>query len=134
LHWGRSLLALANEISDSALMLRRIQGSGAGRITLSTEEIEEALKIGSELKNRIIDAASRRTPPSPEADQCDRLWTLLVSRYDQLRRVGAWLWGSLVDDFVPPLSSRPKPRKPQPASTQVPATATPIAPAPAVAA
>jgi hypothetical protein len=51
----------------------------------------------------------------------DRLWTLLVTRYELLWRTGAWLLGQKIDEKVPPLQSRRVKRKDESAEPETPA-------------
>lgn len=98
------LVALARLFTDHADAIR-------GKTPVTTAEVREASNLGTELRTILRPKGSRRAPLDPDLTQTlenrDRLFTLLASRYDVVRRAGAWLFGlDKVGDRVPPLGSR----------------------------
>lgn len=99
-------IALARLFTDYAAQIR-------GKTTITAAEVREASDLGTELRTILRPKGTRKAPAEPELamalENRDRLWTLLVERYDLVRRAGAWLFGlEKVSELVPPLGSRVK--------------------------
>ena len=125
---GNSVLAVANRLTDGALLLKRIEPQMGSKMIVTKEQLDEATALGTLLRERVKQAAVKiNVKPDADAMICARLWTLLVKRYDLVRRAAAWLWGDRADEFVPPLGARHAKRKAASHAAATPAGATPVA-------
>lgn len=83
-----------------------------GKHGVTREQLKEASELGTRALSLLRPAtAPKNVAVSPEltasVDIRDRLWTLLVKRYEEhLWRAGAWLFKTEFDEHVPPLLSR----------------------------
>lgn len=110
----------AFDVAEDCIALTRLfQGHAqaiAGKHAVTTDEVREAAELGTELRT-LLRPKHTHTAPPPEAlaqatERRDRLWALLVSRYDRVRRAGAWLFGvEHVDERVPALGAHKAARK-----------------------
>jgi hypothetical protein len=94
----------------------------AGKHPYSRHEIEQLGQDGEWLSEALKAKGSRKGRPPVFTARIirDRLFTLLVQRHAELRRVGAFLFGADVDALVPKLTSRQLPGRPSPAATTPP--------------
>ena len=80
----------------------------------------ESADVGTQLLGLLRPKGTPRAGTTKELreaiDQRDRFWTLLVHGHNDLRRAGAWLFGTEVDQHVPPLQSRQRLKKKPPAA------------------
>lgn len=98
------LVALARLFTDHADAIR-------GKTAITAVEVREASDLGTELRTLLRPAGARKAPMDAELSQAlenrDRLFTLLVERYDLVRRAGAWIFGlEKVGELVPTPGSR----------------------------
>lgn len=87
----------------------------SGKTTVTRDEIREASELGTALRTTLRPKGSRRAPLDAKTAQAienrDRLFALLVRRYELVRRAGGWLYGlDKVSEHVPPLGSRVRAR------------------------
>ena len=111
---ARDCIALAALFTKNAPGLR-------GKHPITAAQLKDASETGTALLKVLKTGRSRRAPRvgAPPADMRDRLWTLVVRRYDALWRVGAYLFGRHdVDDKVPPLQATRGGRKSRPSLQQ----------------
>ncbi len=109
---GTGPIDLAQDNVDLAALLTKHAAAIAGKTAVTSEQITAAAEVGSDLLGRLKPKGTRSKDPATEAVALrDRLWTLLVTRHKELRRVGMWLWMEAVDPFVPALQSRSARRK-----------------------
>ena len=105
---GRSPAALGNRLIDSVLLLKKYASAFDGRMLLSEEFLNSALDVAGQLKrrgsNRLI--KNRIKDERPLTELRDRLYSLAIQRYDRMRRVGAFLFGSEAGKKVPAPNSR----------------------------
>jgi hypothetical protein len=92
-------------------LFRRHEPAIKGKHPLTKEDLDQSEALGAELLEILRPgSAPSKKPTNAElakaVEERDRLWTLLFHRYDQLWRVGAWLFGRNVKDKVPQLMSR----------------------------
>jgi hypothetical protein len=113
---GRGQIDVAGDLTLLPPLYRRHQEAIAGKHPVSKADLDRAEQLGQQLLEILRPGAA--TGPrnvSPElvasVEARDRLWTLLVTRYELLWRTGAWLFGQKVDEKVPPLQSRRIKRK-----------------------
>lgn len=101
-------------ISLSALY-RRHAAAIRGKTPVSAAQVREAGEVGAQVLKLLRPARSKggAAGPSEAARDRDLLYTLLLSRYHDLRRVGMYLWMEAVDAHVPALFSRAKPGRPR---------------------
>jgi hypothetical protein len=99
----------AKDCVDLAAILTENAAAIRGKNPLTAAQIKRAGEVGAELLNTLKPKGSPRQRRSKEAREAskerDRLGTLLVQRYDLVRRAGAWFFGEQADDHVPPLGS-----------------------------
>jgi hypothetical protein len=91
-------------------LFRRNEARIAGRSPVTPSDVTEAEQIVGKLRLMLGqpgEAGGEGQPPLLRSiEMRDRLWTLLSQRYDVLWRCGAWLYGRVVDERVPPLPVR----------------------------
>src|SRR5579883_217410 len=108
---GRGRIDAANDCVQLEKLFRANADAVKGKSAVTEADLVEAKTVGEQLQLLLHPKRASHDRPTPEAvaaaaDLRDRLWTLLVQRYDRLWRVGAWLFGHQVDEKVPPLQSR----------------------------
>jgi hypothetical protein len=71
-------------------------------------DLKEVAELGNQLVRSITPDGGRHRleAPSEETGVRDRLYTLLVRRHSELRKVGHYLYGDAMGEHVPPLSAR----------------------------
>lgn len=101
-------VALARLFQDHAVAIQ-------GKSPVTAAEVKEAAELGASLYSvlRPRNAPTALPPEELEAiDHRNRLWTLAATRYERVRRAGAWLFGvEHLDDHVPALGAHKVPRK-----------------------
>ncbi len=104
---GSGNLDAAGDLVALAALFGKNAKAIAGKSPIAAADVKRAGALGSELLATLKPASAKASGARPGADAAearDRLWTLLVSRHDRLRRVGTWLFGEhAVDAKVPPL-------------------------------
>ncbi len=109
---GSGPIDLAQDNIDLAAVYTKHDTDIAGKTPVTAAQIVEAATIGTELLKRLKRKGTKsKDAASDEVDIRDRMWTLLVVQYRELRRVGLWFWVDDVDDHVPALQSRTITRK-----------------------
>jgi hypothetical protein len=109
---GRGKIDGASDLVQLADLFQKHKTEAQGKHAIGENEIAQAAQLGTRALTILKPGAVPRAPMPSAAllaaiDQRDRLWTLLVRHHeDHLWRAGAWLFGSDVDDHVPPLLSR----------------------------
>jgi hypothetical protein len=82
----------------------------AGQHMFTREEITSLGRDGERLVQAITPHQGRSQKPAPSPTNArtirDRLYTLVVTRHNELRRVASFLWGDQGTQFVPRLNSR----------------------------
>lgn len=92
-----------------AALLRK-NPAAVKKTTVTDKQLDRAAELGTELLGMLRPASSKRAShgrelAAPAVAVRDRLWTLLVKRHRELRRIGMWLFLDEVDDHVPALRS-----------------------------
>lgn len=113
---GRGKLDAANDCVDLVQLFRDSWPAVQGKTVMTPEVLTEAAQLGSTLQTILLPGrAVRRRQVTPEMAAAvairDRIWTLLRQRFSLIWRVGAWLWGPEVEDFVPALQSAVRRRR-----------------------
>ncbi|APR88075.1 hypothetical protein A7982_13424 [Minicystis rosea] len=109
IHAGRGSIDLAQDCVDLAALFTKHAKEVKGKTAVNAAQIKEAAAVGTDLLKRLKrrGTKTKAQPGVTDAiDARDRLWTLLVLRHGELRRVGMWIWADDVDAHVPPLQSR----------------------------
>jgi hypothetical protein len=108
----------AQDCVDLAALFTKHAKDVKGKTAVTAAHIKQAATVGTDLLKRLKGKRTRTKPNAGVVDAVDardRLWTLLVDRHRELRRVGMWIWVDEVDEHVPPLQSRMAPPKKRPA-------------------
>lgn len=109
--WLRARQDVLDDCLALVALFRRNEARIAGHSPVTSTEILEAEQVAEKLRvmlGRQGELSGGGTQALVKAiDMRDRLWTLLVQRYEVLWRCGAWLYGRSVDERVPPLPIRP---------------------------
>jgi hypothetical protein len=106
---GNGLIDTAQDCVDLAALFLKHAKKVKGKTAVSKDDVKQAAKIGTELLRRLKPKGAKGKGPEGLAEAVanrDRLWTLLVKRHRELRRVGMWIWADEVDAHVPALQSR----------------------------
>ncbi len=110
---GRSPVSLGNRVVDLALLLKNHASQLEGKVLVAGELLSQAVEVGTVLRDsgaaKLMKYGEKQAP-SQQAEQRDRVFTLLSQRYDRVRRLGGYLFGEQRDEFVPPLTSARKSR------------------------
>ncbi len=123
---GRGQIDAAGDLTQLPPLYRRHREAIAGKHPVSVADLDRAEQLGQQLLELLRPGAAtgpRNVNPKLVAsvEARDRLWTLLVGRYELLWRTGAWLFGQKVDEKVPPLQSRRVKRKDESGEPETPA-------------
>ena len=105
---GKGMVDLANDLIDAAAIFARHRARLEGKLAIEPELIAEGRELGEYLRKSVVPKSAGRLKAgkkSASAERRDRLWTLLVRRYQELRRVAYWIWLDEADRYVPPLMS-----------------------------
>ncbi|HEX2571487.1 MAG TPA: hypothetical protein VH877_18145 [Polyangia bacterium] len=113
---GRGKLDTANDLVRLGDLFIRMRPKVEGKTSVTPAEAERAGFLGSRLQTLVQPenaVQARKTAPGLDelVGMRNRLWTVLVERHGLLWKVGAWLWGPDVDEYVPALQSRVVSRK-----------------------
>lgn len=109
---GKGKRDAVNDCVSLAALFRKYEAAIAGKSPVTKADVVEADAVGSRLQTLLKPKGTKRDRSAPVGVQAsaeirDRLWTLLLRRWDQLWRAGAVLFGrDEVDEKVPPLRSR----------------------------
>ena len=121
---GSGPIDLAQDLVDLAALYRERAPAIRGKHPVTSQQIQRAAELGTELLKLLKPRALKRKPDADAAlaqqvADRDRLFTLVVRRYDLVRRAGAWLFGDDVNQRVPRLQGRRRrlPRSPSPPPT-----------------
>jgi hypothetical protein len=109
IHEGSGPLDAAQDCVDLAALFSKHSKDIKGKSAVSSSQVTKAAKVGTELLKRLKKkgAKAKKDPDVALAvGRRDRLWTMLVERHKELRRVGMWLWLDEVDAHVPKIQSR----------------------------
>jgi len=130
IHEGRGSIDLAQDCIDLAALFTKHAKKLKGKTPVTAAQVKDAAATGTDLLKRLRPRGAKKKDVAASAvDARDRLWTLLVNRHRDLRRVGMWLWADEVDAHVPPLQSRvAAPRKKKAGEPAAPAEGSSAAP------
>jgi hypothetical protein len=102
-------VTLARTLAPHVDTARRLAGKSKKKRAPSAKKLAAAAELGGELA-RALDAGAgpaRGSNGAPTLDDAkelrDRFWTLLLQRYQDVWRVGAYLFGRAVDERLPKL-------------------------------
>lgn len=114
---GRGAIDHATDCVRLAGLFRDHADKLAGRHAVEKSEVDEASRVGSRLLEMLRPAGFKPGhAPETEADRAadlrDRLWTLLVRGYGDVRRVAFWQWLDAADEHVPPLGAHRRVARP----------------------
>jgi hypothetical protein len=92
-----------------AALLRK-NPAAVKKTPVTDKQLDRAAELGTELLGLLRPASSKRSShgrelAAPAVAVRDRLWTLLVKRHRELRRIGMWLFLDEADEHVPALRS-----------------------------
>ncbi|MBS2032620.1 MAG: hypothetical protein JST54_32400 [Deltaproteobacteria bacterium] len=112
IHKGRGSMDAANDLIALAALFQKNAGKVKGKTPVDATMIKQADALGSQLLSLLQPAGAKRqnkktAEQKRAADLRDRLWTLMLTTWDQhVWRSGAWIFGRDVDANVPPLLAR----------------------------
>jgi hypothetical protein len=98
---GFGPLDSARDCVALATLLGKHAAAVQAKTSVTGATIEEAEKVGEDLIERLKPSRTRTTHAAAVAAR-DKLWTLLLRRYDTLWRVGAFVLGPEVNDKIVP--------------------------------
>ena len=101
----------AQDVTRLVAIFRKHAKKFAGKHPISEAELDQAEKDGADLWVRLNPEGAVQVKRLPQAVQADieirdRLWTLLLRRYEMAWKAGAMVWGWAVDEHVPALRAR----------------------------
>ncbi|MEJ7727803.1 MAG: hypothetical protein WKG00_01165 [Polyangiaceae bacterium] len=103
-------VTLARALAPHVDAARRLAGKGKKKRAPSAKKLAAAAELGSELARALqsggASPGSNGVSGVDAGEMRDRLWTLLLQRYQDVWRVGAYLFGPAVDDRLPRLRGR----------------------------
>lgn len=105
-------VTLARALAPHVDTARRLAGKGKKKRAPSAKKLAAAAELGSELARALQAGSGHRggndgVPSLDDAEEMrDRLWTLLQQRYQDVWRVGAYLYGPAVDERLPRLGRK----------------------------
>jgi hypothetical protein len=111
IHEGTGALDTAADCVALASLFARYSDEVRGKTPVTAAQVREASELGSMLVGSLRPRGAKRVrardPKAKDAAEArDRLWTLMVQRYEKVWQAGAWIWGYKVDEHVPALQSR----------------------------
>lgn len=123
---GTGKIDAARDLVRLAALFIKYAAAIRGKHPITAAQIREASEVGTQLVKVLKPGRARsKQEKSNEATDRDRLWTLVLRRWDALWRAGAYLFGrAAVDGKVPSLQASrggrgrkdaKSPKKPQPA-------------------
>jgi hypothetical protein len=110
---GRGPIDAAGDCVALASLFTRQAAALKGKTAVTKAQVTRAAELGTELLRRLKPKGTRRKPDAgtaSAAEERDRLWTLLCQRHERLWAVGAYIFGHELDDHVPGLLSRRRPK------------------------
>lgn len=114
---------MASDCVALAALFRQNAATIKGKHAVSAKDIAEAADVGTQLLAVLKPKGAKASKvSSASVDKRDRLWTLLVQGFRDLRRAGMNIWVDEVNDHVPPLQAHKvakKKAKAQPAQPAV---------------
>ncbi len=126
---GTGPVDAAQDCIALAALYRRIASSIAGKTPITAERVKRAAELGSEALATLTPSGvevkrDANDPVARAAEMRDRIAVVLTRHYDEIARIGGWLWGFDLAAHVPPLRSRTAARE-EPVVTPSPAPAPP---------
>ena len=105
---GRGLYAKGKGLVEVARVLKAHYSELKGWLPVEEAYLDQAIDAGTFMRDRGSDKLARpqKRQPSELEQKKHHVFALMASRHDELRRVGAYLFGSDVDQHVPALCSR----------------------------
>jgi len=109
---GKGDIDAAKDCIELAALFAKHAAKLRGKSPVTGEHIKEATELGKQLitlvKPKRVKEPKKVAEEEKRAREIrDRLWTLLIQRFDKLRRVGAYLFGvDGLDQRVPGLQTR----------------------------
>jgi hypothetical protein len=104
---GTGAIDAASDLVDLSALFERHAKRIAGKHAATPEMLTESARLGSKLVSTLRSTRAKRG--SRKNDEAvvarDRLWSLLVLRHKDLRRVAYYIWDDAFSDHVPPLLS-----------------------------
>ena len=121
---------IGHDLVNAVELLRANAEKLDGRTFATRELLADSAKLGQRLimVGAKASAAKTATPKSARVQTRDRLFTLLVERYDRLGRIASWLWGAQASQHVPALrSASRRSAATEETSNELPASSSPVA-------
>ncbi len=106
---GRGPVDSAADCVALAELFAKHERKLAGKHAATAQMLSGAREVGTWLLANLRPSRAKRAgKPRNEAalEARDRLWSLLVKRHDEQRRVGYWLWGDAFGEHVPALQAQ----------------------------
>lgn len=117
---GNAKTDLAHALVNAVAILREFAKPLENKTLVTPELMKEAEELGCKiLQHAKVGsplAAKARQEKSAQVQARDRLYSLLLQRYERMRRIGFWVWGAAASRHVPPLRSAPRRPRPSAAS------------------
>lgn len=110
---GRGVRDAAEDCVALAQVFRDAGNTLDGKHPITADQIDRCALVGSWLLQRLKPGEARRAkPPRPEAVEIrNQMATLLVERYAKLQAIAHYFEGDSWQEAVPPLMTRPAPRR-----------------------
>jgi hypothetical protein len=137
---GRGALDAAADCVELSELFTKHEKKIAGKHAATAQMLKSANEVGSYLLSTLKSSRAKDKKPvnGPALEARDRLWSLLVQRHKDLRRVAYYIWDDAFNEHVPALlahkrNAKPAQKKGAKAAKAAPATngATAASPTPA---
>ena len=131
---GRGALDAAADCVELSELFGKYEKKISGKHAATAQMLKSANEVGSYLLSTLKSsrAKEKKAVNGPALEARDRLWSLLVQRHKDLRRVGYYLWDDTFGEHVPALlahkrtvkeAAKPAAKKPAPKTNGAPVAA-----------
>jgi hypothetical protein len=113
---GRGALDAAADCVELSELFSKHEKKIAGKHAATAQMLKSANEVGSYLLSTLKSsrAKEKKAVNGPAVEARDRLWSLLVQRHKDLRRIAYYIWDDSFNDHVPALLAHK--RNPKPAA------------------